>query len=125
MTFTPTPPLRHSDVDWSRGRCKTGGYDPDLWFEDDGDNGDNEALAVRICRTGVDGLPCPIRELCLQYALDSGQKFGVWGGMTSDERKVSGWAKHRVRCPSCRSTKVEPHVRHVEMCLSCGFSWPV
>jgi WhiB family redox-sensing transcriptional regulator len=30
---------------------------------------------------------CPVREQCLQFALDTRQRDGVWGGMTETERR--------------------------------------
>ncbi|CAL9279508.1 MULTISPECIES: WhiB family transcriptional regulator [unclassified Streptomyces] len=38
--------------------------------------------AKRICAR------CPVREQCLQWALDAGQDFGVWGGTSEDERRT-------------------------------------
>jgi len=29
---------------------------------------------------------CGVREQCLGYALDEGEKIGIWGGMTMSER---------------------------------------
>jgi WhiB family redox-sensing transcriptional regulator len=29
---------------------------------------------------------CPVRQECLAYALDAGEPFGIWGGLTTDER---------------------------------------
>ncbi|MER6916731.1 WhiB family transcriptional regulator [Streptomyces sp. NPDC000594] len=31
---------------------------------------------------------CPSRDACLQWALESGQTDGVWGGMSEDERRA-------------------------------------
>lgn len=31
---------------------------------------------------------CPVRALCLGEALDRGEGFGIWGGLTSDERRA-------------------------------------
>ncbi len=31
---------------------------------------------------------CPVQEECLSYAIETGQMDGVWGGMTSRERRV-------------------------------------
>ncbi len=31
---------------------------------------------------------CPSMNACLQWALDSGQDCGVWGGMSEDERRA-------------------------------------
>jgi WhiB family redox-sensing transcriptional regulator len=37
--------------------------------------------AKRICGQ------CPVRLLCGRYALEHGEKFGVWGGLTETERR--------------------------------------
>lgn len=39
------------------------------------------AAAKAICAT------CPVRERCLDYAIDIKERHGVWGGMTYDERR--------------------------------------
>lgn len=39
-----------------------------------------EAEAKAVCVT------CPVREQCLEFALATEEQFGVWGGMTEDER---------------------------------------
>ncbi|MBV2353038.1 WhiB family transcriptional regulator [Streptomyces sp. J2-1] len=31
---------------------------------------------------------CPVREQCLDWALDTGQSIGVWGGTTENERRA-------------------------------------
>lgn len=44
---------------------------------------------------------CPEREACAEWAIDTDQDFGVWGGLTERERKIirkarrsrRGWAK--------------------------------
>src|SRR5215469_6449635 len=38
--------------------------------------------AKQVCRR------CPVIEPCLQWAIDSGQDAGVWGGMCEDERRA-------------------------------------
>ena len=38
--------------------------------------------AKSVCRL------CPVREDCLQFALESGQDAGVWGGLSEDERRA-------------------------------------
>jgi WhiB family redox-sensing transcriptional regulator len=37
--------------------------------------------AVAICST------CPVQESCLQYALETNQESGVWGGFAEDDRR--------------------------------------
>ena len=31
---------------------------------------------------------CSVTEMCLQYALDTSQDSGVWGGLSEDERRA-------------------------------------
>lgn len=31
---------------------------------------------------------CPVRPACLDYALATGQRFGIWGGLDEDERRL-------------------------------------
>lgn len=31
---------------------------------------------------------CPVRAQCLEWAMESGERFGVWGGLSERERVV-------------------------------------
>jgi WhiB family redox-sensing transcriptional regulator len=31
---------------------------------------------------------CPVRADCLDHAIRVGERYGVWGGLTSDERLI-------------------------------------
>lgn len=54
---------------------------PDLFFEFE-DGGQNSYMyARRLCAD------CPVRALCLDYALTSEQGFGVWGGTSPHDRR--------------------------------------
>jgi hypothetical protein len=66
---------------------------------------------------------CPIRVECLQWAIDH-EEFGVWGGLTETQRRSLDVSRTRVRCPDCRSDRIE-EMEHMEVCISCGLSWPV
>jgi WhiB family redox-sensing transcriptional regulator len=39
--------------------------------------------AKAVCRRR-----CPVQEQCLQWALDTGQSIGVWGGTSENERRA-------------------------------------
>jgi len=52
--------------------------DPEIFHPSDEDDG---AEAKAICAE------CPVREACLEYALTTREKEGVWGGMTARERR--------------------------------------
>lgn len=51
--------------------------DHDLWFPD---KGGSSRDARSVCRR------CPAREACLQWAIDTDQRYGVLGGTTERER---------------------------------------
>ena len=56
------------------------GADSDVFFPP----GEDESLAMqakKICAL------CPVQEKCLQYALATNQTEGVWGGMSSGDRR--------------------------------------
>jgi WhiB family redox-sensing transcriptional regulator len=55
------------------------GIDADLFFPD---RGEPTRHAKAVCAG------CEVREECLDYALSTGQKFGVWGGTSERERRA-------------------------------------
>lgn len=98
--------------------------DPDLWFPEKGSN--TSHLAKRICHD------CPVKSPCLQYAIASNQKFGVWGGHTSHElrqlRNGHDLAARRIACErghqyTTQTTKTGPTGRCI--CLVCRGDVPV
>lgn len=54
------------------------GADPDLFFPD---RGESLEPAKKICAD------CIVQEECLEYALELGERFGVWGGTSERERR--------------------------------------
>lgn len=60
----------------ARARCAD--TDPEIFFPP----GDDPATQARqICRQ------CPVRDDCLDYALDAGEQYGIWGGLDPAERR--------------------------------------
>jgi WhiB family redox-sensing transcriptional regulator len=63
--------------DWQeRGACR--GIDVELFFP----VVEHEAYEAK----GVCSM-CPVRARCLEFALAEGERFGIWGGYTTLERK--------------------------------------
>ena len=55
------------------------GYTEEFYAEPD--NRLSIQMAKFICAT------CPIKQECLDYAMEAKEEFGIWGGLTPDERK--------------------------------------
>ena len=67
--------------DWGsewRGRAACLGKPSELWFVD---VGGSTAEGKAICFT------CEVRQECLDYALDTNQQYGIFGGLTIKERR--------------------------------------
>lgn len=60
----------------SKGACQ--GLDTEIFYPDSEDDCEG---AISICKT------CQVRIACLNYALDSREKQGVWGGASARERR--------------------------------------
>jgi WhiB family transcriptional regulator, redox-sensing transcriptional regulator len=54
------------------------GVDPDLFFPE---RGASTREAKEVCRG------CTVRADCLEFALQNGEKFGIWGGLSERERR--------------------------------------
>ncbi|MGH9198090.1 MAG: WhiB family transcriptional regulator, partial [Acidimicrobiia bacterium] len=71
-------------LEWQeRAACRE--YDNVLFFgADEGESEiekqTREAHARSICQT------CPVKEPCLEFAMETNQKYGIWGGLTDKER---------------------------------------
>jgi len=54
------------------------GVDPDLFFPE---RGASTREAKEVCRG------CVVQGDCLEFALQNGEKFGIWGGLSERERR--------------------------------------
>ncbi len=65
------------DMEWQDlANCR--GADPDLFFPE---RGASTRTAKAICRE------CTVRVDCLEFAIVSSEKFGIWGGLSERERR--------------------------------------
>ncbi|HEY5854164.1 MAG TPA: WhiB family transcriptional regulator [Aldersonia sp.] len=80
----PLPPAREDDWNWQlQARCR--GMDPSIFFPKI-DRGPalarHESAAKAICSG------CPVVAACRRHALAVGERYGVWGGLTTTERAL-------------------------------------
>jgi WhiB family redox-sensing transcriptional regulator len=73
--------VKAADAEW-RGNAACVNQDPELFFPI-GSNGPAERQtegARQVCQS------CPVRQPCLEWALEAGADHGVWGGLNEQER---------------------------------------
>lgn len=71
-------PLAMAVQSWrERAVCVTA--DPRLFFTEH--QGQRSDAAKAVC------IPCPVKAECLEHALTQREYFGVWGGLTENERR--------------------------------------
>jgi WhiB family redox-sensing transcriptional regulator len=75
---------------WVLAGCQSA--DPELFFPVSATGAGLAAVrrAKAICAQ------CAIREQCLDYAIDSRQYHGIWGGTTEDERSAIAARRRRL-----------------------------
>lgn len=54
--------------------------DPELFYPRSKERGSTTRTAKQVCSR------CPIAADCLEYALETGEEHGIWGGTTARER---------------------------------------
>ena len=85
MIDTPTYPLKPLVENWvwqSQAACR--GMDTTAFFHPPRERGKTRtrriAVAKQICEQ------CPVIDECLQHALRVREPYGVWGGLSEEER---------------------------------------
>ena len=74
--------LANADYGWrTRSICRD--TDPDLFFP----VGTTGQALVQIERAKEVCAECPVHDDSLQYALDTNQDSGIWGGRSEEERR--------------------------------------
>lgn len=85
MTDTAQPRRTHalSDRSWhEQGACREA--DDTLFFHPDGETGSTKARRIADAKTVCES--CPVLARCRDYALEANELFGIWGGLSEDER---------------------------------------
>lgn len=73
-----TADLLGDSPEWQkRGLCSQ--TDPEAFFPG---TGESPRMAKRVCGR------CEVRNECLEYALDHNEQFGIWGGLSEQERRT-------------------------------------
>ena len=120
-----TSPLYSDELPTWRDDAACLGADPDLFFPPPGPYGAEEAKA--ICQG------CPVRAECLDYAVTTAQKYGIWGGTNEQERRqirkqrglivrpepacgtIAGYRRHQNRnqptCTECKAAMARYQAR--------------
>jgi WhiB family transcriptional regulator, redox-sensing transcriptional regulator len=70
-------------MDW-RNYAACRDVDPELFFP----IGNTGPALLQIDEAKQVCAHCKVAEACLQWALESGQDAGVWGGLSEDERRA-------------------------------------
>jgi WhiB family redox-sensing transcriptional regulator len=67
-----------------QGACR--GADADLFFHPEGERGPSkhvrDTLAKAVCAR------CPVLDKCREHALRVREPYGVWGGLSEDDREA-------------------------------------
>jgi len=90
------------EEEWmARGLCRTRKLPRDTFYPD---SSVGVARARRICAR------CPVKEQCLEYALENHQSDGIWGG-TSERQRAKLQRRRRAlkdrQSPNLRSPPVD------------------
>jgi WhiB family redox-sensing transcriptional regulator len=96
VAYTHAP--HAEDVEWQlRGLCRSGDYDPDLWTPTGRNREEKSREAIEICKS------CPVIKACAQWALSRREVYGVWGGLSENDRERIWTGRVKRRYHSSRS----------------------
>ena len=80
MSTAPIELTTELAAEW-RARAACAGYQNALFFP----VGDTDQASVERAKQICAG--CAVSDECLEYALETNQRAGIWGGTTEDERR--------------------------------------
>lgn len=72
-----------TEWDWQhRGSCRS--LSPEIFFHPEGERGSARRVRDRAAKEVC--AECPVLARCREHALRAREPYGVWGGMSEDER---------------------------------------
>jgi WhiB family transcriptional regulator, redox-sensing transcriptional regulator len=128
VTARNLPTRQSSGADW-RSQAACGDHNPDLFFPSEDAPAElvrvQEATAKAVCRS------CPVAGACLATALTRRMTYGVWGGLSANDRRAvlaarstsrtevqppppTSTSSHRTR----RCTRAHAHRRATQLCTN-------
>jgi hypothetical protein len=63
--------------------------------------------AVKMCKT------CPVRAECAAYAVEAEEIFGVWGGLTANQRKKIRRGQTSPQLEMSKDLIARPHLQQI------------
>ena len=63
-----------------RAQALCRGRNTDIWFPVDQSHSSTRRIAQATCKR------CEVSTECLAYALERGERFGIWGGLSENQR---------------------------------------
>ena len=86
------------DWDWQfKGACR--GTDPETFFHPENERGprrrNRENAAKAICAS------CPVIKQCRTHALANAEPYGIWGGLSEDDRLAILSRRGSSQSPAC------------------------
>ena len=57
---------------------------PDLYFPEEIEDPEKRAVSIKLAKALCNA--CPIKDECFTYAIETNQRFGIWGGTQGHER---------------------------------------
>lgn len=103
-------------AEWQQhGLCRE--MDPEFFFPQRGEDSD---AAKAVCAG------CPVQSECRDYALDMGEKHGIWGGLSERQRQpIRRQLNGQIReCLGCgRPFRIGPYSGTKTCSDECGSAW--
>jgi hypothetical protein len=126
ITSTSTRRLTTPAANW-RDQALCAQTDPETFFPQGNQHqiAQGTENAKKVCGR------CPVRSDCLEWALDTGQNVGVWGGLSEFERRAMARApfSHKAVCLENRQLieqRVEENVPYRQIAIELGVGhWAV